>query len=48
MNEIVNGFMKAIGNGGWIDTLKELVSIIRDVIEVFRTILYLIGKLFGG
>ena len=33
---------------GWLDSLSALVKTIVDVAEASRTVLYLLGKLFGA
>ena len=33
---------------GWFDALSSIVESIVEVIEAFRTILYLLGKLLGA
>lgn len=44
MDSVVN----TVWNIGEIDKLAALIASVREVIEAFGTMLYLIGKLFGG
>jgi hypothetical protein len=48
MNDVVSGVTSTIWGAGWIDSLAALIASVKEVVEAFRTIFYLIGKLFGG
>lgn len=48
MDSIVNSVMNTPWSAGWTDSMAELVRSAKEVVDAFKAIFYLIGKLFGG